>query len=85
MFMSPVEQIPSVLELLNDLNEDSTVPKNVKSKLQNVILILKNDEEPSVRANKALQELDEINEDSNLQQYIRTQIWNVVSVLSKIN
>lgn len=83
--MSPIEQIPSIIELLTELNNDSNVPKNIKLKIQNVILILNNKEEAPIKANKALQELDEINEDSNLQQYIRTQIWNTVSILSKIN
>lgn len=85
MFLSPIEQIPSVVELLNELSEENTVPKNVRTKLQNVVCILNTNEEICIKANKALQELDDINEDTNLQQYIRTQIWNVVSILSKIN
>ncbi len=85
MFLSAAEQIPSVIELLSDLNDDSGVPKNVRSKLQTVISILSDKSDLSIRANKALEELDQINEDTNLQQYIRTQIWSVVSILSKIN
>ncbi len=85
MFLSAAEQIPSVIELLSDLNDDSGVPKNVRSKLQAVITILGENDDLATRASKALDELDQINEDTNLQQYIRTQIWNVVSILSKIN
>ena len=79
------EQLPSIIGLLNELSDDACLPKNVKFKIQNVIQILNNSEEPTIRANKALQELDDISEANNLHQYIRTQIWNVVSILSKIN
>ena len=37
MFMSPNEQIPSVVELLNELSEENAVPRNVKAKLSTVV------------------------------------------------
>ena len=85
LFRLDVGRYPTTEEGLQALNEDPGIPKNVKSKLQSVIQILSNGDEPTVKVNKALEELDEINEDTNLQQYIRTQLWNVVSVLSQIN
>jgi uncharacterized protein (UPF0147 family) len=86
MFAPPTDQIPNVITLLSELSDDSSIPKNVKAKLQSVIKILNEKcDDASVKANKALVELDDINEDTNIQQYTRTQIWNVVSMLSKIN
>jgi uncharacterized protein (UPF0147 family) len=85
MLISPIEQIPSVVEVLTSMNDDPSIPKNVRIKIQTVVTILNNSEEATIKVNKALEELDEINEDTNLQQYIRTQIWNVVSILSQIN
>ena len=78
------ERIQSILEVLGELEQDNTVPRNIKNKISDVIKILKQDEELSIRINKALSELDEVSDDSNMQPYTRTQIWNVVSALEMI-
>lgn len=69
---------------MSELLEDTTVPKNVKEKIQGIVHTL-NDEkiEVSIRKDKALQVLDGVSEDSNLQSYTRTQLWNVISMLEK--
>ncbi len=79
------EQLNDILDVLKELAEDSTVPKNVKNKVSEVIEILKDDSEMSLKISKALQELEEISDDSNLQPFTRTQIWNITSMLEKIN
>jgi uncharacterized protein (UPF0147 family) len=74
--------INEVIAAISDLQEDATVPKNVKEKVLAIIETLKNEElEISMRVDKARQILDEVAEDSNLQSYTRTQVWNVVSML----
>lgn len=78
------ETIKEILEALETLQEDTTVPKNLKNKLQDTIALLKEDVEPSVKVNKALNELDEINEYTNIQSHTRTQLWNIVSMLESI-
>ncbi len=70
-----------VLDFLEELIEDNTIPKNVRNKISNIISILKEDSDPHIRKNKALDELEEISNDSNMQSYTRTQIWNVISML----
>ncbi len=75
------EAIAGVLEAIQELQEDATVPKNVKTKLDMIIEILKADEDLSMKAHRALHELDEISDDSNLQAYTRTRIWNIASLL----
>lgn len=78
------EAIRGVIAAISELQEDSTVPKNVKEKVQEIIKTLSDDKiELSMKTDKALQILDEIGEDSNLQTYTRTQIWNIVSTLEK--
>jgi uncharacterized protein (UPF0147 family) len=79
-----VVQLNSIVSVLKELEEDVTVPRNVKLKLQKTVVLLREEKEVSMRIDRALQELDEIGEDTNLQPYIRTQIWNVVSLLEKI-
>jgi len=78
------ENIQLIIDSLNELSEDTTVPKNVKIKVQNTLEIIKSHGEISVKVNKALHELDEIANDTNMQSYTRTQIWNVVSLLEKL-
>lgn len=76
--------IKEVLEAIQELQEDATIPKNIKTKLEEISEMLKSDEDISIRINKALHELDEISDDTNIQPYARTQIWNIASMLESI-
>lgn len=78
------QRIQSIIETLEELEGDNTVPRNIKIKIGEIVKILKQEDEISIKINKALSELDEISDDSNLQPYTRTQIWNVVSALEMI-
>jgi|TARA_B100002003_G_scaffold149320_1_gene138430 uncharacterized protein (UPF0147 family) len=78
------KEIEDIIETLNEVQEDATVPKNVRIKIQEITGTLKEDTQLSIKINKALNELDEIASDVNLQPYTRTQIWNIVSVLEKM-
>ena len=82
-----VEQISEVDTVINSLNEiqsDSTVPRNVRTKIESIVNTLKEDTELPIKVNRALNGLDEIASDVNLRSYTRTQIWNVMSVLEKL-
>jgi uncharacterized protein (UPF0147 family) len=74
----------SILETLEELTGDDTIPRNVKAKLGDILSRLKTDEDMSIKINKALNELDEISSDTNLQAYTRTQIWNIASLLESL-
>ncbi|MFH0798069.1 MAG: UPF0147 family protein [Candidatus Woesearchaeota archaeon] len=80
------DKLHNIIEALQDLVSDSTVPRNIKSKVEGVISILKdeNERDTNIRINKALGELDEISDDTNIQAYTRTQIWNIASMLERI-
>ncbi|MBW2964406.1 UPF0147 family protein [Candidatus Woesearchaeota archaeon] len=80
------ERVQNIVEALEELFNDNTVPRNIKSKVEEVISCLKdqNGEEMSIKINKALTVLDEISDDTNLQSYTRTQIWNIASMLEMI-
>ncbi len=73
--------IEAVINSLSEIQEDATVPRNVRTQIQNIISILKADTELSIRVSKVLNKLDEIAGDVNLEAYTRTQIWNVISIL----
>jgi len=78
------KEIKSIIELLEELKTDVSVPRNVKEKIENTISALNEQNDIKLRINKALHELDEIADDTNLQPYTRTQIWNIVSLLEKL-
>lgn len=78
------ELIIPIIESLQQIEEDSTVPKNVRSKVKNTKTILEENQEIAVKINRSLQELDELSDNPNIPQYIRTQIWSIVSKLESI-
>ena len=80
-----VNSVKDIVASISELKDDTTVPKNVKEKVQEIIETLSNEKaELAMRIDKALQILDGIAEDSNLQSYTRTQVWNLVSMLEKV-
>ena len=78
------EAIEGIGPILKELKDDTSVPKNVKLKIEKVIGILKKDSEIAIKASKAINELEEVADDVNLEPYTRTQVWNVISALEKI-
>ena len=78
-------QVLEIIQFMDELKEDSTVPRNVKTKLEASIAVLKKDgDELRLRIDKVLEELDEVANDTNTQSYTRSQIWNIVSMLESI-
>lgn len=73
-----------ILNSLSEVQKDSTVPKNVRDKMNEIIETLKKEGEISIKVHKVLNELDEIAADINLQPYTRTLIWNIGAELEKI-
>ncbi len=78
------EAFHGVIDALNELREDNTVPKNIKAKFENMITLLKEDTEDSIKISRVMHEIEGITEDSNMQPYTRTQIFNVVSLLEML-
>ena len=77
-------EIEGMIELMSELREDVSVPRNVKDKLQFCSNALQEDGEVSLRVDKVRHALEEISEDSNLQPYTRTQLWNIASTLERL-
>ncbi|MBS3168299.1 UPF0147 family protein [Candidatus Woesearchaeota archaeon] len=81
--MLKLTDFEEILEGLALIEQDTAVPKNVRLKVKNTMLILSNNEEAGVdlKIDKSLQELGDVAEDPNLPQHTRMQIWSVVSRL----
>jgi uncharacterized protein (UPF0147 family) len=74
-------QIKEAIFYLEELKDDADASKKLKQKTQDVITILKNQQDLSVE--KALIELEEISS-SDLTSYHRTKVWDVISVLESV-
>lgn len=74
----------NIISALEELNTDSTTPKNVKIKIEEVIQMLKNGSNDPLIINRALDELDQLTSDYNLEPFTRTQIYNIISLMELI-
>ena len=79
-------QIEPINKLLDEINEDRSVPKNIRKSVMEAKEHLNNERnDMKVRISTAVSILDEISNDPNIPTYTRTQIWNVVSMLEVLN
>lgn len=77
-------ELQEVMDSLKELEEDSSIPKNTKQKIEKIIFELNGDVDISLKVNKCQATLDEISNDINLPTFIRTQIWSIASMLEKL-
>ncbi len=74
-----------ILELIQQIAEDRTVPRNIRSSCEECIKILQSEQENSIKINAVVSILDEVTNDPNIPMYTRTQVWNIVSLLESLN
>jgi len=75
----------SIIPLIQQIADDRTVPRNIRTKCEESIKILQNDKEDSaVRINTVISSMDDVSNDPNIPMYTRTQIWNIVSILESM-
>jgi len=79
------QKIKGITEVLDQVIEDTSVPRNIRRSAEEAKNILMNeDEDVSVRVSSALYILEEISNDRNLPLHARTIIWNVASELETV-
>jgi uncharacterized protein len=79
------QKIQNIVEYLDEMKQDSTVPKNVKLKMEEVILILNNGESDLfIKKDRAIHIFEELDEDINIDSFTRTQLWNVISLIESL-
>ena len=76
--------VDDIAEILDEMQADTTVPRNIKLKLTTVQIILTGHEESQIKISRAMQELDDVTDDVNMQPYTRTQIYSLVSLLEQM-
>lgn len=77
-----MEELNRAMEILNEIVNDSTVPKNIKDICNTTLTRLNNQEEKiHIRIGASIGMLDELSQNTNLPSHTRTQIWEVASLL----
>lgn len=84
--MSPDDpKLEQVAEVLDQLIEDSSIPRNIRRGAEDAKeTLLEGDEELDVRIASAISILDDLVNDPNIPLHARTLIWNVMSGLETI-
>ena len=78
-------QLSEILNVLNYLQKDVLIPKNVRTKIKKVHnTLLDEDKSLCIRIDKSIQELDEVAEDPNIPMDTKTQLWDIFSKLECI-
>lgn len=76
------EDFTNIISTLSVIKEDDSVPKNIKSKIDNAINCLNNgNKEACLKVDEILEELDDISNDPNIPNYTRVEILNIIGLL----
>ncbi len=79
-------ELESINKLMDEIADDRTVPRNIRTMIEQAKSDLNNEKSDwAVRINAAVSILDEVSNDPNIPTYARTQIWNIVSLLEVLN
>ena len=77
--------INQVCDGLDMLNEDTSIPRNIRRGAEEVKALLLKDADPlDVRVATATSRLDELANDPNIPPHGRTLIWNIMSRLEEL-
>lgn len=79
------KELEGVLETLDRIIFDETVPRNVRKVASEIKEKLTNTDEISLEAASAISVLEDISADPNLPMHVRTIIWNLTSQLERIS
>ncbi len=75
--------LEQVFEVMEDLQEDTTVSKNIRNKISLMQSELKDcrQDRLSLTINKILSDLEDLSSDVNIPPFVRTQFWHISSLL----
>ena len=82
---NPEDTINSCIQMLQQIMEDSTIPRNIRRVADETRRVLMdNGKSIGLRAATAISIIDEISNDPNMPVHARTRIWQLVSQLETI-
>ncbi|MFH1107174.1 MAG: UPF0147 family protein [Candidatus Micrarchaeota archaeon] len=74
-------ELEQIIQMLDVMVQDNSIPRNVRARLQEAQGKLKTGEEVDVAISSAVYALDEVSNDINLPMHARTMIWSLMSEL----
>lgn len=82
---APDDRLKQMSDVIDQLIEDTSVPRNIRRGADNAKKLLMNKAEPlDVRVAGAVSVLDELANDPNIPLHGRTLIWNIISGLETV-
>lgn len=79
------EKIKQITDAMDQLAEDTSVPRNIRRGAQeSKNMLLKNDDPLDVRISSANSKLDDLANDPNIPMHARTLIWGIMSQLESV-
>ena len=83
--MKPEEKLKDVAELMEPIIEDTTVPRNIRNKINEAKeKIITKEGEQAVNIANAVYTIEEVSNDINMPFHIRTELWSILSELEAI-
>ncbi len=76
--------INTVIEIMEEIEEDTSIPRNIRKTIVGAKKRLKTDEDTTVKIGAVVYMLEEITEDINIPAHARTQIWTILSALESM-
>ncbi|MFH0884335.1 MAG: UPF0147 family protein [Candidatus Micrarchaeota archaeon] len=77
--------IRQISDMINDLVNDTSIPKNIRRALSEAKTRLDSGEEKNVKVSAAIYVIESITEDINMPAHARTQVWAIMSALETLN
>ena len=78
-------ELNEISEMVGNLINDSTIPKNIRRALTEAKNRLDGPDEENVKISAAIYVIESITEDINMPPHARTQIWAIMSALETLN
>ena len=71
-------------EILSQIINDNSVPRNIRKAAEDSTNLLAKDEEPTIKASTVISILDDISNDPNIPIHARILVWNILSELEAV-
>jgi uncharacterized protein len=71
-----------IKEILNDILDDRSVPKNIRAKVEEALGKVEQNNVTSL--SEAVYFLDDISNDINIPEHTRTDVWQAISLIEEI-
>lgn len=74
-------KLGEIVELIDGVIADSSVPKNIRRALTEAKDRLQSEDELTVKVSAAIYSIESVSEDVNMPAHARMQIWSIMSAL----